>query len=60
MKRLYLIIILMTVLVLNTIAQETIIVGEVYDANTGQGLENVNVYFQGTYVVNWTTPVGWS
>lgn len=58
MKRLYLIIILMTVLVLNTIAQETIIVGEVYDANTGQGLENVNVYFQGTHIGTTTNSEG--
>ena len=29
-------------------AQETIVVGEVYDANTGEPLSNVNVYLQGT------------
>ena len=29
-------------------AQETIVVGEVYDANTGEPLTNVNVYLQGT------------
>jgi hypothetical protein len=29
-------------------AQETIIVGEVYDANTGEPLSNVNIYLQGT------------
>lgn len=29
-------------------AQETIVVGEVYDADTGEPLSNVNVYLQGT------------
>ena len=29
-------------------AQETIVVGEVYDANTGEPLSNVNIYLQGT------------
>ena len=31
-------------------AQETIVVGEVYDANTGEPLSNVNIYLQGTQV----------
>ena len=30
------------------LAQEAIVVGEVYDANTGEPLPNVNVYLQGT------------
>ncbi len=30
------------------IAQETIIVGEVYDSNTGEALSNVHIYIQGT------------
>ena len=28
-------------------AQETIVVGEIYDANTGVGIPNVNIYIQG-------------
>ena len=32
------------------LAQETVVVGEVYDANTGEPLSNVNVYLQGTQV----------
>ena len=31
-------------------AQETIVVGEVYDANTGEPLPNVNIYLQGTQI----------
>ena len=48
MKRL--IIILLCLLTFNTWlrAQETIVVGEVYDANTGEPLSNVNIYLQGT------------
>ena len=48
MKRL--IIILLCLLTFNSwlSAQETIVVGEVYDANTGEPLSNVNIYLQGT------------
>ena len=48
MKRL--IIILLCLLTFNSWlrAQETIVVGEVYDANTGEPLSNVNIYLQGT------------
>ena len=31
-------------------AQETIVVGEVYDANTGEALPNVSIYLQGTQI----------
>jgi len=31
-------------------AQETIVVGEVYDASTGEPLPNVNIYLQGTQI----------
>ena len=31
-------------------AQETIIVGEIYDANTGVGIPNVNIYIQGSKI----------
>ena len=30
--------------------QETIVVGEVYDASTGEPLPNVNIYLQGTQI----------
>ena len=45
-----LIIILLCLLTFNSwlFAQETIVVGEVYDANTGEPLSNVNIYLQGT------------
>ena len=48
MKRL--IIILLCLLTVSSwlFAQETIVVGEVYDANTGEPLSNVNIYLQGT------------
>jgi hypothetical protein len=48
MKRL--IIILLCLLTASSwlFAQETIVVGEVYDANTGEPLSNVNIYLQGT------------
>ena len=48
MKRL--IIILLCLLTFNSWlrAQETIVVGGVYDANTGEPLSNVNIYLQGT------------
>ena len=31
-------------------AQETIVVGEVYDAHTGEAISNVNIYLQGTQI----------
>lgn len=40
------------------IAQETIVVGEVYDANTGQPLSNVNIYLQGTSIGTSSNPEG--
>ena len=39
-------------------AQETIIVGEVYDAGTGEPLPNVNVYLQGTQMGTTTNAEG--
>lgn len=37
---------------------ETIVVGEVYDANTGEPLPNVHVYFQGTQMGTMTNAEG--
>lgn len=39
-------------------AQETIVVGEVYDANTGEPLPNVHVYLQGTQLGTMTNTEG--
>ena len=39
-------------------AQETIIVGEVYDANTGEVIPNVNIYIQGTQIGTTSSPEG--
>ena len=39
-------------------AQETIVVGEVYDANTGEPLPNVNIYLQGTQIGTSTNQEG--
>lgn len=39
-------------------AQETIVVGEVYDANTGEPLSNVNIYLQGTSIGTSSNPEG--
>jgi hypothetical protein len=39
-------------------AQETIIVGEVYDANTGEPLPNVNIHLQGTKIGTTTNAEG--
>lgn len=47
MKRLY-IIIANIILCLSLYAQEAIVVGEIYDAATGEPLPNVHVYLQGT------------
>lgn len=40
------------------LAQETIVVGEVYDANTGEALPNVNIYLQGTQMGTTTNAEG--
>lgn len=37
---------------------ETIVVGEVYDANTGEPLSNVHIYFQGTQMGTMTNAEG--
>ena len=57
MKRLWLI---ATYIILSicTYAQETIVVGEVYDANTGIPLSNVNIYLQGTQIGTTTNTEG--
>ena len=57
MKQLWLI---MTLLILSicTYAQETIVIGEVYDAATGEPLSNVHIYLQGTQVGTTTTAEG--
>lgn len=39
-------------------AQETIVVGEVYDSNTGEPIPNVNIYLQGTQIGTTTTSEG--
>jgi hypothetical protein len=39
-------------------AQETIVVGEVYDAGTGEPLSNVNIHLQGTQVGTSTNAEG--
>ena len=39
-------------------AQETIVVGEVYDANTGEAISNVNIYLQGTQIGTTTNNEG--
>lgn len=39
-------------------AQETIVVGEVYDAGTGEPLSNVNIYLQGTQIGTSTNAEG--
>lgn len=38
--------------------QETIIVGDIYDAYTGEPLPNVNIYFQGTPLGTMSNPEG--
>ena len=57
MKRLVLIS-LWLFLSLHLLAQETIVVGEVYDANTGEPLSNVHVYLQGTQLGTTTNSEG--
>ena len=39
-------------------AQETIVVGEVYDAGSGEPLPNVNIYLQGTQIGTSTNTEG--
>ena len=48
MKRLIFILFCICALYAELPAQETIVVGEVYDANTGEAISNVNIYLQGT------------
>ena len=57
MKRLVLIS-LWLFLSLPLLTQETIVVGEVYDANTGEPLSNVHVYLQGTQLGTTTNAEG--
>ena len=54
------IIILFSILTLcpSLCSQETIVVGEVYDANTGDAIPNVNIYFQGTNIGTTTNAEG--
>ena len=63
MKRL--LFILLTILIVphalwakDDVTTETIIVGDVYDAYTGEALSNVNVYFQGTAIGTTSNPEG--
>lgn len=58
MKRLIFILLGLLVIVCGLRAQETIVVGEVYDANTGEPLPNVNIYLQGTPVGTSTNAEG--
>lgn len=37
---------------------ETIIVGDIYDAYTGEALPNVNIYLQGTTIGTMSNPEG--
>lgn len=48
MKRVIYILIGIWAMSMGLMAQETIVVGQVYDANTGEAIENVNIYLQGT------------
>lgn len=48
MKRYWLMIIYSIALSICLHAQETVVVGEIYDAGTGEPLQNVNIYLQGT------------
>ena len=50
MKRLLFIILTILTICTRIFAQETIIVGEVYDANTGEAISNANIYIQGTQI----------
>ena len=50
MKRLIFILFGICVISYGLLAQETIVVGEVYDTNTGSPLSNINIYLQGTQI----------
>ncbi|MBR5828017.1 MAG: carboxypeptidase-like regulatory domain-containing protein [Paludibacteraceae bacterium] len=58
MKRLSLIILCIFSVVSLLHAQETIVVGEVYDANTGANIPNVHIYLQGTQIGTSTNAEG--
>lgn len=58
MKRLIFIFIGLWVIGYGLWAQETIVVGEVYDANTGEPLPNVNIFLQGTSIGTTTNAEG--
>ena len=58
MRRLITILLGLWVMGSSLCAQETIIVGEVYDAGTGEPLPNVNVYLQGTQMGTTTNAEG--
>ena len=58
MKRLIFILFGLWIMAFGLWGQETIVVGEVYDANTGEPLPNVNVYLQGTQVGTSTNAEG--
>ena len=58
MKRLIFILFGLCAIVYGLSAQETIVVGEVYDANTGEPLPNVHVYLQGTQLGTMTNTEG--
>ncbi len=58
MKQLILIIFTTLAFSSGIFAQETIVVGEVYDANTGEAISNVNIYLQGTQIGTTTNTEG--
>ena len=58
MKRLLFIFITLLAISSRIFAQETIVVGEVYDANTGEPISNVNIILQGTKVGTTTNAEG--
>ena len=58
MKRLIFIAISFFLLCTRLMGQETIIVGEIYDANTGEPISNVNIILQGTKVGTTTNAEG--
>ena len=59
MKRLlFILCLLLCLLPVSAQVQETIVVGEVYDADTGEPIPNVNVYLQGTQAGTTTNAEG--
>lgn len=58
MKRLIIILLVVWTMGHGLWAQETIVVGEVYDATTGEPLPNVHIYLQGTQIGTSTNPEG--